>query len=202
MTPTSESTTGHYDANGKFWPCTHPVGCQRCNWCGFRAVQTNPRTPRMLAEAFTGDLIESGALQKCAFQTVSHVFETAINEGVAVAVEDVERQRNLYHAIIVQIERAIRFDGMLSHLPEAVAVLRDALDKLAVHPTSEYHEDYGAVLWWHFPVCEPPLVGHGPGAGERNADGAPTACALGIESGWLTHWSRIPIVWNEKGQPK
>lgn len=47
----------------------------------------------------------------------------------------------------------------------------------------------GCVIWWHLPVCEPPYVGFGPGAGECHADGTPTTCANGIESGWLTHWS-------------
>lgn len=81
--------------------------------------------------------------------------------------------------------------------------MRDAIARTTiVYPASEWREDDGAVLWWHFPVCEPPLVGHGPGAGECNADGAPTACARAIESGWLTHWSRLPMVWNQAGHPK
>lgn len=24
---------------------------------------------------------------------------------------------------------------------------------------SEWHEDHGTVLWWRFPICEPPYVG-------------------------------------------
>lgn len=27
-------------------------------------------------------------------------------------------------------------------------------------PISEYHEDMGDVLWWKFPIVEPPYVGH------------------------------------------
>ena len=26
-------------------------------------------------------------------------------------------------------------------------------------PFSEWHEDYHDVLWWHFPIMEPPYVG-------------------------------------------
>jgi hypothetical protein len=55
----------------------------------------------------------------------------------------------------------------------------------------EYHEDMGTVLWWHLPICEPPCVGAGPGAGEKYADGTPTMCARLIEDGWLTHFTKI-----------
>src|SRR4051812_8711438 len=60
------------------------------------------------------------------------------------------------------------------------------------YPVDEWTESDGPVLWWHLPVCEPPEVGSGPGAGECNADGTPTACARMIASNWLTHWSRLP----------
>ena len=26
-------------------------------------------------------------------------------------------------------------------------------------PEDDWHEGYGAVLWWRFPVCEPPYCG-------------------------------------------
>ena len=68
----------------------------------------------------------------------------------------------------------------------------DRNDPYILRPASEWHDDYGAVLWWHLPVCEPPEVGYGPGAGECNAGGTPTICARQIEEGWLTHWSFLP----------
>lgn len=68
-------------------------------------------------------------------------------------------------------------------------------DPQSLYPASEWHDDDGTVLWWHIPVCEPPYVGHGLGAGEKRRDGTPTDCARMIESGWITHWSRIPRVW-------
>ena len=46
-----------------------------------------------------------------------------------------------------------------------------------VHPLSEYHEDYGCVLWWMFPICEPPYVG------DPNCSSWP---------GGHTHWSFLP----------
>ena len=75
------------------------------------------------------------------------------------------------------------------------------LEVLIVRPMAEWREDCGPVLWWHFPVCEPPEVGYGPGSGECSSDGTPTSCASGIESGWLTHWSHIPVIWDDDGQP-
>jgi len=44
-------------------------------------------------------------------------------------------------------------------------------------PISEYHEDFGYVLWWRFPINEPPMVG------------SPT------DSDWPghhTHWTPLP----------
>lgn len=31
--------------------------------------------------------------------------------------------------------------------------------ELVARPLSEWHEDYGPVLWWSWPVSEPPYVG-------------------------------------------
>ena len=68
-----------------------------------------------------------------------------------------------------------------------------ACDKFStLRPAAEWHEDFGPVLWWHLPIEEPPYVGSGPGAGERNADGTPTTCARLLEEGFLTHWSPLP----------
>jgi hypothetical protein len=44
---------------------------------------------------------------------------------------------------------------------------------------AEYHEDNGPVLWWHFPIQEPPHCGD-PGDD-------------GFLPGWHTHWTPIPI---------
>lgn len=66
------------------------------------------------------------------------------------------------------------------------------LNLLVLRPASEWQDDIGTAIWWHLPVCEPPYIGSGPGAGERRKDGTPTACARLIESGWLTHFSLLP----------
>ena len=55
-------------------------------------------------------------------------------------------------------------------------------------PISEYHEDFGEVLWWRFPVDEPPYVGRPD------------------DSGWPdppyhTHWTQI-LVPQDPGTPE
>ena len=52
-------------------------------------------------------------------------------------------------------------------------------------PLEEWHEDYGDVLWWKFPVDEPPFVG------------SP------LDEHWPayhTHWTPIPIPQPPKGE--
>jgi len=61
-----------------------------------------------------------------------------------------------------------------------------------LHPSSEWHEDIGTVLWWHLPVQEPPYVGAHECMDERDRVGRPTACAQFQRQGWLTHWSYLP----------
>lgn len=46
-------------------------------------------------------------------------------------------------------------------------------------PASEYHEDYGAVLWWNLPVAEPPYVG------------SPLDVAFDHE--FYTHWTELIV---------
>jgi len=45
-------------------------------------------------------------------------------------------------------------------------------------PLEEWHEDFGPVLWWFFPVCEPPSVG------SPLDDDWP---------GYHTHWTRFEV---------
>lgn len=68
-----------------------------------------------------------------------------------------------------------------------------ALEKLfTLRPVSQYHEDFGDVLWWHLPIQESPIVGGGPGAGEETWQGERTTCQRLHDEGWLTHWSPLP----------
>lgn len=60
----------------------------------------------------------------------------------------------------------------VAELEERVTDFQTAL------PLDAYHEDQGAVLWWRFPIVEPPYCGQ-PG-----------------DDGWTedyyTHWSPLP----------
>jgi hypothetical protein len=79
-----------------------------------------------------------------------------------------------------------------SDLPKRTELSSQLKNLHTLRPLSEYHEDYGCVLWHHYPIQEPPYVGSGPGMGETTRQGKPTTCRRLIESGWLTHWSPIP----------
>lgn len=59
---------------------------------------------------------------------------------------------------------------------------------ITVYPAKDWHEELGDVLWWRFPIKEAPYIGS-PLAGDFPAD-------------FVTHWSFVPAVWNEAGQPK
>lgn len=56
---------------------------------------------------------------------------------------------------------------------------RDALLHPKPIPASEYHEDMGPVLWWRFPIEEPPKV----------------TCPLTLdwEDGYYTHFTKLAV---------
>jgi transposase-like protein len=59
----------------------------------------------------------------------------------------------------------------------------DALKKLhTLRPASEWHEDYGTVLWHHLPIQEPPHVGTPLDSDWDYYD-----------EGYYTHWSPMPM---------
>ena len=75
----------------------------------------------------------------------------------------------------------------------------DAIFK--ARPISEYHEDYGPVLWWKFPVDEPPYIGSPLDLGQTveitvrayNVDKL-MRCDVGGWPGYHTHFTKIPLV--------
>lgn len=89
------------------------------------------------------------------------------------------RQAHLERRIAENPERNLSFDTA-----EASA-LRWATDELETFgllrlalPLAEYHEDFGHVLWWTFPINEPPY------------------CGIPTDSDWPgyhTHWSPLPV---------
>lgn len=58
--------------------------------------------------------------------------------------------------------------------------MAEFVGQLSARPLSEWHEDHGPALWWHFPIAEPPYVGT-----PNDADWD--------DSGFHTHWTPIPI---------
>lgn len=50
-------------------------------------------------------------------------------------------------------------DCLLSELDDAVQNDMRPKVRVMARPLEEWHEDYGDVLWWKFPIEEPPYVG-------------------------------------------
>ncbi len=69
-------------------------------------------------------------------------------------------------------------------------------------PLDEWHEDYGDVLWWFFPMTEAPYVGNPNCLGhtvELHTQDSPTPriaarCMIGGWPGYHTHWTPLPPV--------
>lgn len=69
-------------------------------------------------------------------------------------------------------------------------------------PIDEWHEDLGDVLWWKFPVDEPPYVGTPLDLGCRvllkiiGADDPflKTSFMVGGWPGYHTHWTPLPEI--------
>jgi len=76
----------------------------------------------------------------------------------------------------------------------------DGVDYGTPRPLDEWHEDLGDVLWWKFPITEPPYVGTPNDLGHGVEVSARTHAAdklmrlnVGGWPGYHTHWTRIPI---------
>lgn len=85
--------------------------------------------------------------------------------------------------------------------PADTAQPLDAIFK--ARPISEYHEDMGPVLWWTFPIEEPPYVGSPNDLGRaleirlRTNDAAEHRDFKTELCGWPgyhTHFTKIPLV--------
>ena len=76
-------------------------------------------------------------------------------------------------------------------MPDPIATAR---------PLSEWHEDFGDVLWWKFPIEEAPWVGTpltiGPNTSIRlELNGEPIHASVRPIGGWPgyhTHWTPLP----------
>lgn len=63
-----------------------------------------------------------------------------------------------------------------------------------LYPQWDWTEEDGTVLWWHLPIKEPPYVGSHSCMGEKDSGGSWTDCRSLQVQGFLTHWSRIPVI--------
>lgn len=67
-------------------------------------------------------------------------------------------------------------------------------------PLDEWHEDHGPVMWWFFPITEPPYVGSPLDCGHtvevefRTRGGLPITHThmVGGWPGYHTHWTPLP----------
>lgn len=77
------------------------------------------------------------------------------------------------------------------------------MDHLTPRPLEEYHEDFGSVLWWRFPLAEPPYVGspldlgHPVEVSTRFIENGAVVdrvvrYQVGGWPGYHTHWTPIP----------
>lgn len=95
-------------------------------------------------------------------------------------------------AIVDVLERARGEDLQvlaLYHLPSLLEVAKAHAGRKShrLHSLEEWHEGVGDVLWWRFPISEPPYVGS----------------PLDTEwPGYHTHWQRITSPSAPDGFPK
>ena len=72
--------------------------------------------------------------------------------------------------------------------------LKPVHDILTPRPLSDWHEDHGPVLWWRFPIDEPPYVGSPLDLGHSVLLKMPDGNNLVQVGGWPgyhTHWTPI-----------
>ena len=95
----------------------------------------------------------------------------------AVLASEVHRLRDHSARILGMVEPSGR---------EEIEVLKATLEQAkTMRPLDDYHEDYGYVLWWVSPVCEPPYCG------TPNDSDWP---------GYHTHWT--PLITPDEEQAK
>ena len=71
---------------------------------------------------------------------------------------------------------------------------------MQLRPIDEYHEDMGSVLWWKFPITEPPYVGSPLDCGfvveaelRTHHNSSATKLLVGGWPGYHTHFTPIQI---------
>lgn len=68
-----------------------------------------------------------------------------------------EQQQTITEIALQMLGTIERMDLII---PEITGTIRKALEQhLIAIPGDQYHEDMGPVLWWRFPIEEPPYLG-------------------------------------------
>lgn len=126
--------------------------------------------------------------------------------------DDLLRSNNKFEECARTAERCNKLQAeTINRLTKQVAdLLMDGNTPIIARPLEEYHEDMGDVLWWKFPITEPPYVGSpldlGFSVAIQSEIMAGTATESGIHvlsetrqvnvggwPGYHTHFTTIPL---------
>ncbi|GGF73107.1 hypothetical protein GCM10010912_17880 [Paenibacillus albidus] len=102
--------------------------------------------------------------------------EQRLKVAIECAIEEYGLWKDKGRAVEVMITELKRELSTL--YPDTPAPTPEIKQPVVARPIDEWHEDYGDVLWWEFPVCEPPY------------------CGTPIDVDWPgyhTHWTPIVI---------
>jgi hypothetical protein len=111
-----------------------------------------------------------------ASEAVNYVEITATHPEGQQYLFSIQRKRGETPAV-----QAARYRKLLNETQEA-------------QPLDDWHEDIGPVLWWRFPVVEPPYVGTPLDYGFNVARKGRKPRWVGGWPGHHTHWTRLPHV--------
>lgn len=126
--------------------------------------------------------------------------------------DDLLRSNNTFEQRARNAERELREVHKVNEriLSLYMALLGDSAPPIIARPLAEYHEGMGDVLWWKFPITEPPYVGSpldlGFSVAIQSEIMAGTATESGIHvlsetrqvnvggwPGYHTHFTTIPL---------
>jgi hypothetical protein len=122
----------------------------------------------------TDAMVEAARTAFWATENSSNPLRAALEAAEAARVEDYRKMRN---------DLKERFPKTLGYLAASPSSPVPAEAK--ARPGEEYHEDMGNMLWWKFPINEPPYAGR-PGDTDW--------------PGYHTHFTPIPIPTPPEGE--
>lgn len=88
--------------------------------------------------------------------------------------------------------------------PDTIEDAQALLSEEVARPIDDWHEDFGCVLWWRFPIVDPPYVGSPLDLGKpvevrfpapSEPDGIKTLTFyVGGWPGYHTHWTPLSVI--------